>query len=72
MLFSVQSASVPPNLLTLPERVFEEQENRWLLQIRTEVRDLLADPLFDGLEVEPKFSFWLPGFRQVYSHLRFL
>src|SRR3989441_11235844 len=53
VLFSVQSASVPPNLLTLPERVFEEQENRWLLQIRTEVRDLLADPLFDGLEVEP-------------------
>src|SRR6266446_4357324 len=53
VLFSVQSASVPPNLLTLPERVFEEQENRWLLQIRTEVRDLLVDPLFDGLEVEP-------------------
>jgi nucleotide-binding universal stress UspA family protein len=53
VLFSVQSASVPPNLLTLPERVFEEQENRWLLQVRTEVRDLLADPLFDGLEVEP-------------------
>ena len=53
VLFSVQSASVPPNLLTLPERVFEEQENRWLLQVRTEVRDLLADRLFDGLEVEP-------------------
>ena len=53
VLFSVQSARVPPNLLTLPEEVFEEQENRWLLQLRTEVRDLLADPLFDGLEVEP-------------------
>src|SRR5438132_3058808 len=53
VLFSVQSATVPPNLLTLPERVFEEQDNRWLLQVRTEVRDLLADPLFDGLEVEP-------------------
>lgn len=53
VLFSVQSASVPLNLLTLPERVFEEQENNWLLQVRTEVRDLLADPLFDGLEVEP-------------------
>jgi nucleotide-binding universal stress UspA family protein len=53
VLFSVQSASVPPNLLTLPERVFAEQENSWLLQVRTEVRDLLADPLFDGLEVEP-------------------
>ena len=53
VLFSVQSAKVPENLLTLPERVFEEQENRWLLQIRAEVRNLLADPLFDGLEVEP-------------------
>src|SRR2546430_2771281 len=38
MLFSVQSARVPANLLTLPERVFEEEQNRWLLQVRTEVR----------------------------------
>jgi nucleotide-binding universal stress UspA family protein len=53
VLFSVQNASVPANLLTLPERVFEEQENKWLLQVRTEIRNLLADPLFDGLEVEP-------------------
>ena len=53
VLFSVQSATVPPNLLTLPERVFAEQDNKWLLQLRTEVRDLLADKLFDGLEVEP-------------------
>ena len=53
VLFSVQSAKVPLNLLTLPERVFEEQENRWLLQLRSQVRELLADPLFDRLEVEP-------------------
>ena len=53
VLFSVQSAQVPLNLLTLPERVLEEQENGWLLQLRTEVKDLLADPLFAGLEVEP-------------------
>lgn len=53
VLFSVQSAKVPPNLLTLPDHVFEEPENQWLLQVRTEVKDLLADPLFDGLEVEP-------------------
>jgi len=53
VLFSVQSANVPANLLTLPERILEEQDNRWLLQIRTEVRNLLADPLFNGLEVEP-------------------
>jgi nucleotide-binding universal stress UspA family protein len=53
VLFSVQSATVPANLLTLPERIFAEQENRWLLQLRSDVLDLLADPLFTGLEVEP-------------------
>jgi nucleotide-binding universal stress UspA family protein len=53
VLFSVQSAKVPENLLTLPEYVFEEQENKWLLQLRSEVRELLSDPMFDGLEVEP-------------------
>ena len=53
VLFSVQSAKVPANLLTVPEHIFEEEENRWLLQLRAEVKDLLADHLFDGLEVEP-------------------
>ncbi|MEP6719712.1 MAG: universal stress protein [bacterium] len=53
VLFSVQSASVPANLLTLPERVFEEEQNRWLLQVRTDVRSLLADSMFDDIEVEP-------------------
>ncbi len=53
VMFSVQSAKVPANLLTLPERILEEQDNKWLLELRTEVRALLADPLFNGLEVEP-------------------
>lgn len=53
VLFSVQTAKVPPNLLTLPKHIFEEEENRWLLQLRGEVEDLLADALFAGLEVEP-------------------
>lgn len=53
ILFSVQSGSVPANLLTLPERVFAEPEQKWLLQLRTQVRELLADELFAGLEVEP-------------------
>ena len=53
VLFSVQSSQVPLNILTLPERVLEEHENVWLLQLRTELSDLLADPLFAGLEVEP-------------------
>ncbi|HKP36411.1 MAG TPA: universal stress protein [Pyrinomonadaceae bacterium] len=53
ILFSVQSASVPANLMTLPERVLQDQDTQWLLQMRREVADLLRDPLFDGLEIEP-------------------
>jgi nucleotide-binding universal stress UspA family protein len=53
VLFSVQEGSVPANLLTLPERVFEEPEKRWLQQLRADVKELLADHLLDGLEVDP-------------------
>jgi nucleotide-binding universal stress UspA family protein len=53
VLFSVQSGSVPANLMTLPERVLEEPDQAWLQQLRAEVGNLLDDPLFDGLEVEP-------------------
>jgi nucleotide-binding universal stress UspA family protein len=53
VLFSVQEGSVPANLLTLPERVFEETENNWLRQLRAQVKELLADHLLDGLEVDP-------------------
>jgi nucleotide-binding universal stress UspA family protein len=54
LLFSVQSGTVPANLLTLPDRVFDDQQDqRWLQQLRADVRDLLADPMLDGLEVEP-------------------
>jgi nucleotide-binding universal stress UspA family protein len=53
VLISVQSAKVPANLLTLPEHVFEELENHWLLQLRSDVRELLSDPLFAGIEIEP-------------------
>src|SRR5262249_23182424 len=53
VLFSVQGAKVPDDLLTLPEHIFVDQENNWLMQVRSEVRRLLADPLLSGLEVEP-------------------
>jgi len=53
VLFSVQTGNVPANLMTLPERVLQEQENHWLLQLHRQVRELLTDPLFNGLEVEP-------------------
>ena len=53
VLFSVQGARVPANLLTMPNYVFENHENRWLLQLRADARELLSDPLFAGLEVDP-------------------
>lgn len=53
MLFSVQSGTVPANLLTLPERIFEEPDKRWLRQLRSEVGEILSDPLLAGIEVEP-------------------
>jgi nucleotide-binding universal stress UspA family protein len=53
LLFSVQDAKVPENLLTLPEYVFAEQENSWLSQLRSEVKLLLSDPLLKGVQAEP-------------------
>lgn len=53
VLFSVQTGKVPANLMTLPERILQDQEKNWLLQLRQQVKELLADPLFAGLEVEP-------------------
>ncbi len=53
VLFSVQTGSVPANLMTLPAHVLEDQDNHWLQQLRGQVKELLTDPLFDRLEVEP-------------------
>jgi len=53
VLLSVQTAKVPANLMTLPARILEDQEKTWLLHLREQVKDLLTDPLCDGLEVEP-------------------
>ena len=55
LLLNAQDAKVPANLLTLPEYVFEEQENNWLLELRSRAKELLADPLLDGVEVDPVF-----------------
>jgi nucleotide-binding universal stress UspA family protein len=55
LLVNVQDAKVPANLLTLPGYVFEEQENNWLLELRSRAKELLVDPLLDGVEVDPVF-----------------
>src|SRR5918911_2495414 len=54
-LVNVQDAKVPANLLTLPQHIFEDQENHWLLQLRSQINELLADPLLMGVEVDPIF-----------------
>ncbi|HET9524740.1 MAG TPA: universal stress protein [Pyrinomonadaceae bacterium] len=55
LLLSVLDAKVPANLTTMPEYVFENHENNWLLQIRSQVKELLADPLLKGVEADPIF-----------------
>src|SRR4051812_12122087 len=53
VLLNVQDAEVPANLLTLPEYVFDDENNQWLLDLRSQMKTLLADPLLNGIDVEP-------------------
>jgi nucleotide-binding universal stress UspA family protein len=53
VLLSVQTARVPANLMTMPARLLKDEDTQWLSQLRAQVKDLLTDPLFEGLEVEP-------------------
>src|SRR5947208_2967049 len=53
VLLSVQTGKLPANLMTVPERLLEDEAMQEAKQIRKQVKDLLADPLFAGLEVEP-------------------
>ncbi|HEX5835987.1 MAG TPA: universal stress protein [Pyrinomonadaceae bacterium] len=55
LLLNVQDAKVPANLLTLPAYVFEDLENQWLLELRAKAKELIADPLLAGVEVDPVF-----------------
>jgi nucleotide-binding universal stress UspA family protein len=52
-LVSVQGTKVPRDLLTLPDEAFTAYDNQWLAQIRSDVREVLEDPLLRGLEIEP-------------------
>jgi nucleotide-binding universal stress UspA family protein len=52
VIFSVQSAKVPANLLSQTEPP-SENEDKWMAQLREDFRDVLADPLLKGLDVEP-------------------
>jgi nucleotide-binding universal stress UspA family protein len=53
VLLSVQPAAVPRNLMTMSERLPADDAAQWIRQIRSQVKDLITDPLLLGLEVEP-------------------
>lgn len=53
VVFSVQSSKVPADLLANSEQTSDAQEDRWLSQLRHDFKDVLADPLFTGLDVKP-------------------
>ena len=55
VMLNVQDAKVPANLMTMPEYVFDDHDNNWLLQLRSQVKELVADPLLRGVEVDPMF-----------------
>jgi len=55
LIVNVQDEKVPSNLLALNERDLEGQDNRWLLQLQTDTRELLADSLLQSVDVEPVF-----------------
>ncbi len=61
VLLNVQDAKVPANLLTMPEYIFEDENNQWLSDLRSQVKALLADPLLHGVEVEPVLLDGDPG-----------
>ena len=51
VIVNVQDEKVPSNLLSLEQR---DLEGRWL-QLQTDTRGLLSDPLLENVEVEPVF-----------------
>lgn len=55
VVFNVQTSKVPADLLKLPQHVLEEADRQWLLQVRDQAKELLADPVFENLEVELAF-----------------
>jgi len=55
LVFNVQSAKVPTDLLTAPEIQFADDSKRWLLQVRSQVKTLLSDPVFQNVDVETAF-----------------
>src|SRR4030095_8905705 len=53
IFLNAQNAKVPPDLLSAPEQMFEREDDRWLLQLRNELRTFLADPILKGVDIDP-------------------
>ena len=56
VVLNVQNSKVPEGLLNLPDAHLAEQDSHWLLQLRSETRRLLGDPLLEGVDVESAFA----------------
>ena len=48
VIFNAQDTKVPANFLKLPDRDLETHDNRWLLQLKADTNELLADGLLEG------------------------
>jgi len=53
ILLNAQNAKVRSDILQAPQDLFESNEERWLLQLRNELKDLLADPILKGIDIDP-------------------
>ena len=56
VIVNVQQGKVPPDLLNLPNEAFKTQDQSWLMQVRSEARQLLSDPLLEKIDVECAFA----------------
>jgi nucleotide-binding universal stress UspA family protein len=53
VVFSVQSSKVPSDLLATEEKTDPTTEDGRVSQLRNDFKDVLTDPLFKGIDVEP-------------------
>jgi len=52
-VLNAQNTKVPKDLLSAPAQRFEREDDRWLLQLRGDLKTLLADPLLKGVDTDP-------------------
>ena len=53
IVLTAQYTKVRSDILQAPEDLFESNEDRWLLQLRNELKGLLADPILKGIDIDP-------------------